>query len=880
MTSSEIREAFCKFFVQNGHTLVPSSPLIPLKDPSLLFTNAGMVQFKDVFLGKETRAYKRAVSSQKCMRAGGKHNDLENVGWTGRHHTLFEMLGNFSFGDYFKQEATVFAWELLTKLWRLPKERLWITIYRDDDQAHDLWRKIGIPEGRIVRLGEKDNFWAMGDIGPCGPCSEIIYDQGQQAEPPNHTCPGVGCDCDRYLEIWNLVFMQYMRDSQGSLTPLPKPSIDTGMGLERITAVMQGVLSNYETDLFKPLLAATASLTDRSPKEITNSMAGRVIADHIRAITFLISDGVLPSNEGRGYVLRRVIRRAARYGKELGLNEPFLYKLTGEVVDHIKGTYPELVKTRTLVAQVTQHEEERFIQTLNQGIDLWKEVIQRIRSKGGKTVPGQEAFRLYDTYGFPLDIAKDMAREFGLAVDEAGYQNAMQEQKERARKAWVVKEAEPYILEAIQDVPQTSFVGYHQLEDEVRLVSIVSGGRKVREAGEGEWVELLFDKTPFYPEGGGQMGDQGLLEHPNALVEITGTLKPYPGYAFHQGRVTQGRIREGETYRAVVNPKARWGSSRNHTGTHVLHAVLREVIGEHVKQSGSLVAPDRLRFDFTHFKALTPTELKRIEEEVNERVRSDYRVKIQEMSFQEAIRAGALAFFDDKYGDQVRVVTIEDFSKELCGGTHCHATGEVGLFKLVQESSIASGIRRIEALTGEWAYHFMKKQEADLQEMAALLKVQPSEVIIKARKFLEVFRQQERELERLKGKQATAHGESIAEEVRVIGSVRVLSKRVDGLDPKELRTVADSVRDRIKSGVVVMGSGKEGRVSLVAMVTKDLTGRFHAGDILKEIAGLVGGSGGGRPEMAQAGGKDAARLDEALEKVYEIVEKIVEGGDV
>jgi alanyl-tRNA synthetase len=880
MTSSEIREAFCDFFIRNGHTLVPSSPLIPLKDPSLLFTNAGMVQFKDVFLGKETRAYQRAVSSQKCMRAGGKHNDLENVGWTGRHHTFFEMLGNFSFGDYFKAEATSLAWELLTKVWPLPKERLWITIYQDDDQAHDLWRKIGIPEGRIVRLGEKDNFWAMGDTGPCGPCSEIIYDQGQRAEPPNHTCLGVGCDCDRYLEIWNLVFMQYMRDARGDLTPLPKPSIDTGMGLERITAVLQGVLSNYETDLFKPLLAATAALTDRSPKEMTHSMAGRVIADHIRSITFLISDGVLPSNEGRGYVLRRVIRRAARYGKELGLNEPFLYKLTGEVVDHMKGAYPELVKTRTLVAQVTQVEEERFIETLDRGLERWTEVVQSSAARGIHEISGREAFQLYDTYGFPVDLASDIAREKGLTIKLEEFDAAMQEQKERARRAWVVKEPEPYILEAIKDIPQTSFVGYHQLEDEVCLVSIVSGGRKVREAGEGEWVELLFDKTPFYPEGGGQVGDQGLLEHPNALAEITGTLKPYPGYIFHQGRVAQGSIREGETYRAVVNPKARWGSSRNHTGTHVLHAVLREVIGEHVKQSGSLVAPDRLRFDFTHFKALTSTELKCIEEEVNERLRGDYRVKTQEMPFQEAIRAGALAFFDDKYGDRVRVVTIEDFSKELCGGTHCHATGEVGFFKLVQESSIASGIRRIEALTGEWAYHFIKKQEEDIQEVATLLKVQPTEVVIKARKVLEALRQQERDLERLKGKQAAAHGESIAEEVRLIGSVRVLSKRVDGLDPKELRAVADSVRDRIKSGVVVMGSGKEGRVSLVAMVTRDLTGSFHAGNLLKEIAGLVGGSGGGRPEMAQAGGKDAARLDEALEKVYEIVEKIVGGGNV
>jgi alanyl-tRNA synthetase len=881
MKSSEIRNSFCEFFVQNGHTLIPSSPLIPSKDPTLLFTNAGMVQFKDVFLGQESRSYNRAVSSQKCMRAGGKHNDLENVGWTGRHHTFFEMLGNFSFGDYFKQEAIAFAWKLLTEIWRLPKDKLWITIYQDDDQARGLWRKIGVPEARIVRLGEKDNFWAMGDTGPCGPCSEIIYDQGKQAEPPHHTCKGVGCDCDRYLEIWNLVFMQYMRNVQGELIPLPKPSIDTGMGLERISAVMQGVLSNYETDLFNPFLTATARMTDRPVGEIVNSMAGRVIADHIRAITFLISDGVLPSNEGRGYVLRRVIRRGARYGKELGLNEPFLYKLTGEVVDHMKGAYPELEKTRNFVGQVTQHEEERFIQTLNQGMGLWKEIMQKVRSKGETTIPGQEAFRLYDTYGFPLDIAKDMARELGLAVDELGYQNAMQEQRERARRAWVVKEVAPYIMEAIKDVAPTQFTGYRQLEDEIRILAIVRQGRMVREVGEGEWVELLFDKTPFYPEGGGQMGDQGLLEHPNALVEITGTSKPYPGYAFHQGRVVHGRIRSGETYRAVVNLKTRWGASRNHTGTHVLHAVLREVLGEHVKQSGSLVAPDRLRFDFTHFKALTPVELKRIEEVVNDRIRNDYTVKTQEMPFQDAIRAGALAFFDDKYGDQVRVVTIEDFSKELCGGTHCHATGEVGLFKLIQESSIASGVRRVEALTGEAAFYFVKKQEEDFQELAALLKVQPSEVVFKARKFLEAFRQQERELDRLKGKQAIAHGESLAEEARWVGPVRVLSKRVDGLDPKDLRTLADSVRDRIKSGVLVMGSGNQDRVSLVAMVTKDLTGKFHAGNLLKKIAGLVGGSGGGRPEMAQAGGKDLERLDEALDMVYEIVEKMVKGdGDV
>ncbi len=607
-------------------------------------------------------------------------------------------------------------------------------------------------------------------------------------------------------------------------------------------------------------------------------MAGRVIADHVRATTFLISDGVLPSNEGRGYVLRRVIRRAARYGKELGLNDPFLYELTGTVVDHMRGAYPELTKSRTLVAQVTRGEEERFIQTLNQGMGLWREVLDQAEKRGGSVIPGQEAFRLYDTYGFPLDIARDMARERRLQVDEAGYEAAMQEQKDRARRAWVVKEAPPYIKEVVSDLEPTQFTGYSDLEDEVRLLAIVHEGKKVNEAVEGQDVELVFERTPFYPEGGGQLGDQGLLEHPSALVEISGTTKPYPGYAFHQGKVAQGRIRVGETYRGVVNRQARLGASGHHTGTHILHAVLREVLGEHVKQSGSLVGPDRLRFDFTHFKAVGDAELRQIEEAVNQCIRADYPVETREMEFQQAIREGALAFFDDKYGEKVRVVRIHDFSKELCGGTHCHATGEAGLFKIIQESSIASGVRRIEALTGEWAYAWIKRQEEEVRELAAVLKVQPSEVVVKARKFLESYRQMERELERVKGQRAAAKGQELASQVRKVGKIGVLSTRVDGLDPKELRTLADSVRDKIKSGVVVMGSCKDGRVGLVAMVTRDLTKQFHAGHLLKEIAAIVGGSGGGRPEMAQAGGKDAERLDEALERVYQIIGDIAAGG--
>ena len=879
MTSREIREAFCRFFVRKDHALVPSYPLVPAKDPTLLFTNAGMVQFKDVFLGNETRRYKRAVSSQKCMRAGGKHNDLENVGWTGRHHTFFEMLGNFSFGDYFKQEAIAFAWELLTEHWNLPQERLWVTVYERDDEALGLWQEMDVPKERIIRMGEEDNFWVMGETGPCGPCSEIYYDQGEVAVPENHACRGVGCDCDRYVEIWNLVFMQSMRDGSGVLTPLPKPSIDTGMGLERMAAVMQGVTNNYDTDLFKPLLAAIAGLSEQAPDQVMKGMAGRVIADHIRAITFLIGDGVLPSNEGRGYVLRRVIRRAARYGRELGLDEPFLYKLSGEVVDLMKESFPDLIKSRVLIAQVTQGEEERFIQTLDQGIGRWKEIIQKTKSSGKSVIAGETAFKLYDTYGFPLDIARDMAREEGLATDEEGYLAAMQEQKDRARRSWVVKETEPYIQSVVKEVDRTDFTGYEQLEEEVRLLAVLSRGRRSREAGEGEPVELLLDRTPFYAEGGGQVGDQGFLEHPNALVEIINTIKPHPGFALHQGRVLQGRISEGETYRAVVNRKARLGSARNHTGTHLLHAVLREVLGEHVKQSGSLVAPERLRFDFTHFKALTARELKRIELMVNDRARGNYSVQTQEMGFQDAIRAGALAFFDDKYGDKVRVVTISDFSKELCGGTHCTETGEVGLFKITQESSVAAGIRRIEATTGEWAYELVRHQEDDLQEMAVLLKVHPGEVVARTRRLLEALRRQERDIEGLRGKQAGIKGEQLVQQASLIGSVRVLSKRVDGLDPKGLRTLGDSVREKIGSGVIVLGSDQDGRASLIVMVTRDLTRKVHAGELVKAVAGYLDGSGGGRGDMAQAGGKNIGGLDEALKKAYEIAEEAIKRGE-
>jgi alanyl-tRNA synthetase len=871
--AAEIRQEFLGFFSGHGHTVVPSSLLIPQADPTLLFTNAGMVQFKSVFLGQERRTYTRAVSVQKCMRAGGKHNDLDQVGWTGRHHTFFEMLGNFSFGDYFKADAIGYGWELLTKRWGLPLDRLWVTVFRDDDDAEALWKKIGVPAGRIVRKDEADNFWQMGETGPCGPCSEIHFDQGERAAPKEHrpACRGIHCDCDRYLEIWNLVFMQFNRDGAGALTPLPKPSIDTGMGLERVTAVLQGVTDNYRTDLFTPYFQALAGLTSREIQSVTESKGGRVIADHIRAMTFLIGDDVLPSNEGRGYVLRRIVRRAVRYGRELGLTQPFLHQLSSTVIDTMGGAYPELEKSRSLVAEVLNGEEERFLQVLDEGMGRWREVIQQAEARRDRVIAGAEAFRLYDTYGFPLDIAVDMARERGLTVDAAGYDAAMEEQRDRARKAWVVKAVEPYFQELLTRVDPTRFTGYDRLDDEVRLLLIIKEGRPVKTASAGETVELVFDQTPFYGESGGQVGDQGLLEHPGALAEIHVAIKPLPGFFVHRAVVVKGMLREGETCRAVVNHRARSGAACNHTATHLLHATLRELFGERVKQAGSLVAADRLRFDFTQATPLSSRDLKRVEQVVNERIRGDYQVQTQEMAFQEAVKSGALAFFDDKYGDHVRVVRIGEFSKELCGGTHCHDTGEVGLFRLVQESSIAAGVRRIEAITGEAAYTSIKQQEDELDELAALFKVQPAGVVERARKMMTQLREQERQLDQLQGNAITGQASAAMEGSVVVNGITLLVQRMDGLDPKALRQFADSVRDRMDRGVLLVGSVREGKVALVAMATKALAERFHAGRLLQTIAPIVGGSGGGRPEMAQAGGKLADRLDEALRRGRELL---------
>ena len=871
---NDLRRAFIQYFEQQGHRAVPSAPLIPQADPTLLFTNAGMNQFKRVFLGEETRAYNRAVSVQKCLRAGGKHNDLENVGYTRRHHTFFEMLGNFSFGDYFKEEAIRFGWEFLTSVVGLSKDRMWITIFREDDEADRLWRKIGVSPNRIVRCGEKDNFWQMADTGPCGPCSELHFDQGPSV-PGDATPNGEG---DRVIEIWNLVFMQFNRDSAGTLNPLPKPSIDTGMGLERLTAVAQGRLSNYDSDLFAPLLAAIGTRAGAqygAVEQADRSM--RVIADHLRAITFLMADGVLPSNEGRGYVLRRILRRAARHGRLLGITEPFLHDLTATVVEQMGEAYHELRPAAGTVAEATRGEEERFIATLDQGLPILNDMLTKVRASGQNMLSGTEIFKLYDTYGFPMDLIAEACREQDIRLDETGFESAIEEQRTRARKTggFESETARPALSEVAARVGTTAFVGYELLNSEGVVQALLKGDRLVKEAREGDEIEVVLDVTPFYAEGGGQAGDQGLLTGPDGRVEIRETTRPVPTLIVHKGVVTSGSIREGERLQLSVNRRTRQDAARNHTATHLVHAALRDLLGPHVKQYGSLVAPNRLRFDFAHFRPLASRDIDEIESIVNEQVRQDQPVQTDVMGVQEAVAGGALAFFGDKYGDQVRVVHIDTFSKELCGGTHCRRTGEIGLFRIVSESGVAAGVRRIECLTGSGALDSLKRLEADVRELSDLLKVAPGEVVSRTRKLSEQLKEKERELAEVKLKMAsTSSGDSQAREIK---GVQVHAQRTDGLDVNGMRALADQLRDKLRSGVVALGAANDGKVSLLVVVTKDLVGRLKAGDLIKEMATEVGGTGGGRPEMAQAGGKNPEGLGTALEKVFGLVQKALEG---
>jgi alanyl-tRNA synthetase len=872
-SAKDLRQAFIRYFEQHGHRAVPSSPLIPQADPTLLFTNAGMNQFKRVFLGEETRAYKRAVTVQKCLRAGGKHNDLENVGYTRRHHTFFEMLGNFSFGDYFKDEAIRFGWEFLTSVVGLDKSRMWVTIFREDDEADRLWRKMGLPPERIVRCGEKDNFWQMADTGPCGPCSELHFDQGPTV-PGDDRPNGEG---DRVIEIWNLVFMQFNRDGAGTLHPLPKPSIDTGMGLERLAAVAQGRYSNYDSDLFTPLLSAIGERAGQPyghKEDADRSM--RVIADHLRAITFLMADGVLPSNEGRGYVLRRILRRAARHGRLLGITEPFLHDLTATVVHEMAGAYGELRGAAAVVAEATRGEEERFIATLDQGLPILNDMLAKVRAAGRNVLPGVEVFKLYDTYGFPMDLIAEACREQQIEVDEAGFEQAIEEQRNRARKTggFETETARPILRELAGRIGTTQFVGYDQLTSEGIVQGLLKGEALVKEVREGDEVEVVLDVTPFYAEGGGQVGDQGSLIGPEGRIEIRETTRPVPTLIVHKGVVSTGSVREGERLQLSVHRHTRQDAARNHTATHLVHAALRDLLGPHVKQYGSLVAPNRLRFDFAHFRGLAARDVDEIESLVNEQIRQDQAVQTEVMGVQDAVAGGALAFFGDKYGEKVRVVRIEDFSKELCGGTHCRRTGEIGVFRIVSESGVAAGVRRIECLTGSGALDSLKRLESDVRELSDLLKVVPAELVARARKLTEQLKDKERELAELKLKMAsTSSGDA---QVRHIHGVTVHAQRTDGLDVNGMRGLADQLRDKVRTGVVALGAAHDGKVSLLVVVTKDLIGRLKAGDLIKSMAADVGGTGGGRPEMAQAGGKNPEGLDSALEKVFALVEKALE----
>jgi len=875
-SGDKIRETFLKFFEEKGHARVKSSPLVPKNDPTLLFTNAGMVQFKDYFLGKEEPPFKRATSCQKCMRAGGKHNDLENVGKTGRHHTFFEMLGNFSFGDYFKREAIKYAWELVTKVFKLPEERLFVSVYEKDDEAYEIWRdEIGLPEEKIFRLGEEDNFWAMGETGPCGPCSEIYYDRGEEfACGPE--C-GIGkCDCDRYLEIWNLVFMQFERDEEGNLKPLAKPSIDTGMGLERIASVLQGVPSNYETDLLFPLVkwASEKSGTPYGRDEKT-STSMRVIADHLRAMSFLIADGVLPSNEGRGYVLRRIIRRASRHGRLLGIKGPFLFEGVDKVVEVMGQAYPELARERELVKRVVKKEEERFSRTLEKGLNILQELIEELKAKGEKVIPGEEVFKLYDTFGFPLDLILEVANDEGLEVDTETFERLLQEQKERARKAWkggAQKVVSPEIQELSQKHP-TLFTGYDHLEEYAKVVGIVKDDRLVGELKEGEEAFVILDRTPFYPEKGGQVGDTGVLEGNNCYCRVLDTQSVTENLIGHKVKVESGTVKVGDFVEARVDEERRRAIMRAHTATHLLHKALKEVLGNHVKQAGSLVLPDRLRFDFTHFEAPTKEELRAVEELVYRWIVENYPVKVEELPYDEALERGAIALFGEKYGSVVRVVDVGGVSVELCGGTHAKRSGDLGFFKITSESSVSAGTRRVEAVVGKEAQRWAWDKEELIETLRRELQSPEEQLPAKVSTLLKELKEKEKEVERLKKKLASSQVDSIVERAPTVKGVKVITAKLEGFGGKELAEVADVIRNKAGKSAVMLVGVKEGKATLLIALTKDLTDKLHAGQLIKEIAPLLGGRGGGRPDMAQGGVKELSKLSEAFETFKKKVEE-------
>jgi len=872
MKSAEIRSSFLEFFRSKGHQPVASSSLIPRHDPTLLFTNAGMVQFKSIFLGEETRDYTRATTSQKCMRAGGKHSDLENVGHTARHHTFFEMLGNFSFGDYFKRDAILFAWELLTGVYGLPKDKLWVTVYTDDDEASALWPELtDVSPERVIRLGAKDNFWQMGDTGPCGPCSEILIDQGEDVGCGSPDCK-VGCDCDRFLELWNLVFMQFNRDESGTLTPLPKPSIDTGMGLERIAAVLQGKHNNFDTDLFAPIIEAISAKSGIPYKSGNDTdVSIRVIADHLRATAFLLGDGLVPSNEGRGYVLRRIIRRASRHAKLLGMQGPALSELLHSVQTAMGDVYPELAGEHDRSVKLLRIEEEKFTKTLEQGVRILDGVIEKVQNAGSTTIPGDEVFKLYDTYGFPLDLARDIAMDKNLHVDEDGFHREMEAQRERARASWVGEEdAVAAIYKELQsEIGETVFVGYDAIEADAVIRAILKEGKVVTEANAGDEVELFLDRTPFYGESGGQVGDIGTISCGDISLVVKNTKKEV-GLHAHVVKIPHGSVKVWDKVKGSVDAGARKATARNHTATHLVHTALRTVLGDHVKQAGSLVSPDRMRFDFAHFYGLERQEISDIEDIVNAAIIENIAVQTEVADIQDALKSGVIALFGEKYGEKVRIVRVPGVSAELCGGTHCTHTGDIGLFTVVSEGSVASGIRRIEAFTGRAAFEFLREKRDELKKIGELLKSdKPAE---RVEKVLADLKDREKEIDALKAKSASQDAVSIVDQAQTINGVKVLSARVPDMDAKDLRVLADNIRDRLGSCVLVLASVKDGQAALVAMVTKDLIGRFKAGELLKNVASQVGGRGGGKPEMAQGGVanvSDPAALDAALAGVYD-----------
>jgi len=889
MNSNDVRKSFLDFFESKGHKIVPSAPVVPLDDPTLLFANAGMNQFKNAFLGLEKAPWPRIADTQKCIRVSGKHNDLEDVGWDTYHHTFFEMLGNWSFGDYYKREAIQWAWELLTAVWKLPKERLWATVFEEDDEAERLWYEVtDLLPGRVLRFGAKDNFWEMGEVGPCGPCSEIHIDRGEgycdKPKVPGHTC-GVNQGCARFIELWNLVFIQYNREHDGSLIELPAKHVDTGMGFERVVAVLQGEASNYDTDLFTPILGEIERLTgvkyprrgalDKTTQDIgagpEGGVAHRVIADHLRALTFAICDGALPSNEGRGYVLRRLLRRAARFGRQLGMHEPFLHRLVPVLTEVMGPAFPELKEGGPFASMVIRSEEESFNATLDRGLEIFESMTRELEKRGEKQIPGEEAFRLYDTYGFPLDLTQLMAREKGFTVEEEGFHRAMEAQRQRARQAGKWEYTVEFNFDewdTLTEGTDSEFLGYHTLDADAEI-------RKLKR--QGDRVYLVLSRTPFYAEAGGQIGDRGVLEGENFRIEIEDTIR-VAGKILHIGRMEAGAEIKSPKVRATVYRDIRRSTMRNHTGTHLLHKALKEVLGPHANQAGSLVAPDRLRFDVTHFQPITPEQLEEIERRVNEKIRENIPVEVFWTSYSEARRLGAVALFGEKYGDQVRVIKIGDYSMELCGGTHLQATGEIGYFRIVSESSVAAGVRRIEAVTGLYATELLLKENRVLEQVKTLLGVPQEEIPAKLSQLMEEKKSLERELKKFKLRISRGEIARLVEQSKVLDGFRIVTSKVETVDVEELKRIGDALRERLGSGVGVLGTVIDDKVSFVCVVTDDLIKKKHlkAGEIVRRVAEIAGGSGGGRSHMALAGAKDARKIGTALGKVEDIVKELLQ----